>query len=251
MKALIIGLVLTNVLAAWRARAEEASVELETTPSVLRYGPQIKTVFPIFLGAGGSLTLWDRVESELLFGVTPRLYYESIGAVAATWGGNSAYRDVIEAAFRNNSMWRFGLQYDFESVRSGWRVGLAYSRLRSSGYAGIDTVLSAATGLDFSILKSALAAAGVNIVVAMNSSLDIGEVHGGYAWTLAEGVILEFAFGVTKVISNKVKLSTGLSAFEATRVGRTLISNAEKELESIINQYGISPTGAVSVSYQF
>lgn len=229
------------------AKADEGS---SLSPD-FHYFPEVKTIFPVFLGAGVGVSFQEHFEFDVLYGITPKPYYETIGSVAASLGGNTAYKDVIESAFQNNSLWRIGAKYNFSETKKGWHVSLAYSRLTSSGQAEIDSVLAAATGLDYTQLKNALAAAGRSTMVDMSATLNIGEIQAGYTWEIASNVTLGAALGVAKILSNDVKLKTGLSNFEATNVGKTLITSSESELESIINQYGTSPTVGVAFAYVF
>lgn len=215
------------------------------------YFPEVKTIFPIFLGAGLGVSFQEHFELDVLYGVTPKPYYETIGSTAASLGGNPAYKDVIESAFQNNSLWRVGIQYNFSETKRGWHMGVAYSRLTSSGKAGIDSVLAAATGLDYTQLKNALTVAGKSTLVDMNSELNIGEIQAGYNWEIATNVTLAATLGVAKVLSSDVQLKTGLTNFEATNAGKTLMTNSETELESIINEYGVSPTLGLLFSYVF
>jgi hypothetical protein len=226
------------------AAAKEETLQLEIAP-------QVSTIFPIFAGGGADFVIDKHFQLGFSYGITPKGYYSEIGQVAADLGGNAAYKNVIEAAFQNNSLWRADLQYNFRTARSGWHVGFAFSHLTSSGNAGIDSVLQAASGLDYSQLTTLLTQAGKSTEVAMQSSLWLGEIHGGYSWELGNSFVLTTQIGVTKVLGNSVQLDTGLPTFEATKAGSTLISSSESSLQSIINQYGVSPTLGVTFSYFF
>lgn len=222
-----------------------------TSEDEIRYSPKIETIFPIFLGAGVGVTFHRQFELKLLYGLTPRPYYEVIGSAAAKLGNNPAYADVIESAFQDNSLWRVGAKYHFEDLERGWHIGFAYMRLSSQGEADIDTVLTAATGLNYTILKTALTARGRSMIVDIKSSLNIGEIHGGYTWPLGSNLTLTTELGLAKIISSEIKLDTGLDDFEETIAGSELIDASESGLESIVNKYGITPTVAIAVSYLF
>ena len=197
------------------------------------------------------VSLQEHFLLDILYGVTPKPYYETIGSTAASLGGNAAYKNVIESAFQNNSLWRVGFTYNFNQTKRGWHVGLAYSRLKASGKAGIDSVLSAATGLDYSQLKNALAAVGKSNQVDMDSFLNIGEIQIGYDWEILTNLTLGTTLGVAKVLSSDVELKTGLTNFEATNAGKTLMASSETELESIVDQYGLTPTIGLAFRYLF
>lgn len=244
MRYLCAGLIAVSIMSS--AYAEENSNEV-----TFSFLPEIKTVFPTFIGIGPSVAIGPHFQIEALFGFTPRAYYQTIGEMAAKIGGNSGYKDVIEAAFQNNSLWRVGLQYNFNEIQQGWRLGAAFSRLSSSGDAEIDEVLETTTGNDYSHLKSLLIAAGRDTKVDIKSELNIVEVYAGYAWILHRGFYFSVQAGLAKVISSSIDLSTGLPNFERTQAGKNLISSSESDLESIVNQYGISPIVDLTMAYLF
>lgn len=250
MKHIFYFALFTMILSSPMVEAEEAG-PASSASSGFHYFPEVKTIFPIFLGAGVGVSFQEHFELDALYGVTPKPYYETIGSTAASLGGNAVYKNVIESAFQNNSLWRVGIKYNFNETKRGWHMGLAYSKLTASGKAGIDSVLSAATGLDYTQLKNALAAAGKSTLVDMDSVLNIGEIQTGYTWEILTNFTVRATLGVAKVLSSDVKLKTGLANFEATNAGKTLMSNSENELESIIDQYGITPTLGLSFSYVF
>lgn len=223
----------------------------EESGNSVRLVPKVTSVFPIFLGAGPELILNERYQIGINYGVTPQPYYSTIGQVAASVGGNSSYKDVIQASFQNNSLWRIGFQYNFNTPRSGWCSGISVSRLTSTGKAGIDEVLRAATGNDFTQLKNLLTAAGRSTDVNLEGSLVIGEVSGGYSWGFMENASITLTGGVAKILKTEIRLKTGLSNFEATNLGNSLMRSSEDELESIVNKYGLFPVVGVGAGYYF
>jgi len=221
----------------------------ETSSS--RFYSKLGTVFPLSAGVG--LGYSDGVHWQLEAGVgfTPKPYYETIGTVAADSGGNASYKEVLEAAFQNNSLWGILLQYNLSGPREGWSFGVAASELASTGEAGIDQVLAAATGRDYTQLKNLLVLAHRDPNVDMTSRLLIGEIQAGHAWEWSEHWVGRLSVGVAQVLSSDVHLKTGLPNFEASAAGSNLMRSSESELESIINKYGLSPTVGFSASYFF
>lgn len=213
--------------------------------------PYVGTTFPIFLGGGVSATVHDNYEISLGYGFAPEPYYKVIGSVAAELGGNSAYKDVIEAGFQDNSIIKGNFQYNFSNASSGWHAGSSVLMLESSGQAGIDTVLAAATGKDYTTLKNLLTAAGRNTEVDMDSDLLIVEIYGGYKWALEKNFVANLNIGIAKVMESSVKLKTGLPAFESSASGSALLRSTESDLEGILSDYGISPTIAGDLTYLF
>lgn len=223
----------------------------EESDNPIRLAPKVTTVFPIFLGAGPELILNERYQIGISYGVTPQPYYSTIGQVAASVGGNSSYKDVIQASFQNNVLWRLGFQYNFNTLKSGWCTEISFSRIASKGKADIEKVLQAVTGSDFTQLKNLLIAAGRSTDVDLEGTLLIVGFSGGYSWSLLENASISLVGGVAKVLRSDIRLKTGLVNFEATNIGNSLMRSSEENLESIVNQYGIFPTVGVNASYYF
>jgi hypothetical protein len=249
MKSRLIRMVLAALLL--NSSVAFSAEEVPSAERTFHYFPEAVTLFPTVAGIGAGASYREHFQVGVLYGVTPSAYSDAIAGIAADLSGKPSYKDVIQAAFQNNSLWRFSFQYNFISTVKGWRVGVAASTLSSSGNAGIDQVLAAATGGDYTALKTFLIASGRSTTVDMNSSLWMGEVRGGYAWELIDRLSLTAWFGIIKVLSNDVQLKTGLAAFEASAAGSALLRSTESELESIINRYGISPILGLSVAYMF
>jgi len=214
------------------------------------YG-KAETVFPLFVGAGVGLNFVDHFDFSVMYGLTPEPYYQVIGEAAAQYGGNSAYKDVIEASFKNNNIIRATGDYFFNSARSGWLAGGAFSYLTSNGKAQVDRVLTAATGKDYVNLRQALIAAGKNPEVDIDAKIMIIDVRGGYSWDLGHDFIFKASVGVAKVISSQVNLKSGLAGFESTAYGNNLMRTAESDIQSIITDNGISPTIGAEMNYLF
>lgn len=219
------------------------------TSDVQFYG-KAETTFPLFVGAGLGLSIFNHYDLNLMLGLTPEPYYKVIGEAAANFGGTSAYKDVVVAAFQNNMMVRTQGNYFFESPRAGWLLGGAFSYLSSKGKAGVDRVLTAATGKDFSNLKNALLVAGKSTEVDIDAKIMILDARAGYGWDLGHDLTVKTTLGVAKVISSEVALKSGL-AFESTTYGNSLMRTAESDIQSIINDNGMTPTINVDISYLF
>ncbi len=217
----------------------------------VEFVPHVETVFPVFSGGGVSAVIKDNFEIGLSFGVTPSPYYETIGNVAASYANDDNYKEVINAAFQNNSITRGEFQYNFNNARSGWSIGFSFSKLKSSGLAGIDTVLEIATGEDFTILKNILVALGKDLYVNISSEILLAEIYGGRRWNLIDNLTLDLYLGVIKVTDVDVTLTTGLPAFESTIFGGSLMSTAKSDIEQIVLDNGISPTVSLGISYVF
>ena len=225
-----------------------ASAQTETT---IRFAPQVMTVFPTFLGVGAAVVINDHFEPSVAFGLMPQPYYQVIGDVAASLADNSAYKDVVEAAFQNNLIWRIGLQYNFIKPEEGWWIGFANSLVNSSGVADINQVLQAGTGKDYTQLKNLLTAAGRSTQVDIEGFLLIAELRAGYSWSLAPQCVLKASGGLAKIFSADIKLETGLPNFEASAAGNSLMRSSEQELEDIVIQYGVSPILGLDLAYYF
>lgn len=224
---------------------------VKETSKNFKFYPTATTLFPVFAGGGLGLIFKDSLDLRVQYGITPEIYYQVIGDVAASQGGNNAYKDVIESAFQNNTLFKIDGDYYFGSTQSGWLIGGAYSFLQSKGQAGIDQVLTAATKRDYTGLKTLLTLAGRSNQVDIETTLDIVEIHLGYNWSPYPNFIVSTTLGVAKVFAGEIKLKTGLANFESTQAGNTLMRQSETDLENIIIDYGISPTVGLNLFYTF
>lgn len=212
---------------------------------------QAMTTFPTVVGADINYHLNQQFVLGIGAGVIPQPYYSFIGQMAAQYGGNSAYKDVIEAAFQNNSMLKVTSQYNFSGDYKKIGIGAVFSQLKSSGVAGIDKVLTASNGKDYSNLKNLLVAAGRDPNVDINSTLIIAEVYASYRFADYKNFYFEGQVGVAKVVSADINFKSGLQNFEATAVGNNLMRSSESETESIVTQYGLTPTIGIKTVYLF
>lgn len=247
-------LALVATLITFQAYAQEPGKEPKSdleAPSEVRFIPQLSTAFPLYVGVGGSLNLHDHFQFKALIGVTPKPYSNTIADVAGSFTNNNSYKDLIRAAFQNNSILRFAFEYRFTNERTGWHVGLGASLLNASGTAGIDQVLSASTGRDYTQLRNLIINSGRSADVTMDTRAMIAEVEAGYTFEMHEHWSTTLTFGVAKVFSSEVKIKTGLPNYEASNVGSTLLRSTESDIQSILNEYGITPTFGVTLSYLF
>lgn len=213
--------------------------------------PEVFVNFPLFIGAGGGYSFNENFQADLLYAVTPQPFYTVIGQFAAESGGNAAYQDVIEAAFQNNSIVRLSATYNLDKKTSGWHFSLAGSILTASGNADIDKVLGAANGRDYSLLKTLLTTSGRDTRVQMNSNLQIFEALISYSWAVQSNWVFDISGGFAKVVASDVSLKSGLTAFESTQAGNNLMRSSESDIETIINDYGLSPTLGIQIKYLF
>lgn len=223
----------------------------EVSPSPVQIYGKAETTFPIFVGAGIGINILDTMDLSVMYGLTPEPYSQVIGEAAASFGGNSAYKDVVEAAFKNNNLIRVQGNYFFESAKTGWLAGFGASYLTANGKAGVDRVLTAATGRDFLNLRQALIAAGKNPEVDIDTKMIILDVRGGYSWDITNDFIVKASVGVAKVVWNEVSLKSGLAGFESTAYGNNMMRTAESDVQSILSDNGISPTLGVELNYLF
>lgn len=225
--------------------------EKPTSPSAVQIYGKAETVFPLFVGAGLGLQVLEQFDFSVMYGLTPQPYYDVIGEVAASFGNKSAYKDVVVAAFQNNSLIRAQGDYFFETSRTGWLAGGGFSYLMANGKAGVDRVLTVATGRDYSGLRQALIAAGRNLEVDMDSKIMVIDLRGGYMWDLGNDFTVKGTAGFAKVISSEVTLKSGLPGYDSTAYGNSQMRTAESDIQSILNENAFSPTIGVEVRYLF
>ncbi|MCC2678364.1 MAG: hypothetical protein K0R29_940 [Pseudobdellovibrio sp.] len=213
--------------------------------------PEVIVNVPMFIGAGGGYSFNEHIQADLLYGITPQPFYSLIGQVAAESGGNGSYRDVVEAAFQNNSLWRLSSTYNLTGRSTGFHFTVAGSMLEASGDAEINSVLRASTGRDYSTLIALLIAAGRSSKVHIDSSIQILELQASYSWSFDQNWVVDVSGGFLKVLSSDVNLKTGLSNYESTPSGNSQMRETESEIEGIIEEYGLSPTAGVQLKYLF
>jgi hypothetical protein len=236
---------------ATNANSQDESSSSGGSASGFRVSPQIATIFPTFLGVGASLILNENYELNLMYGTTPEPYHETIASVAADLADDQSYEGVINSAFQDNQTLRAAFNYNFKSSREGWNIGLSFSYLSSEGQAGIDDVLSAVTGRDFSGLRTILINRGRDPEVDLDSELTVAELNFGYRWPVSTRLTFGASAGAIKVLSADMKIKTGLPNFEASPAGSSLLRSTESDLEEIVVENGISPVIGVSLSYNF
>lgn len=250
LKSLIVFSISMFLFSASSLAQSEKELELPAEDSSW-FSLTAETLFPLYVGVGPQVFLAPQWEASLLFGLTPKPYYQTIGTMAANLSGNAAYKDVLEAAFQNNSLTRLDLTYQFADHQNGWAMGSALSRLHATGRAEIDSVLAAGTGNVYTGLINLLIAAGKDTKVDMDTTINIGEVFLTYRWKSPSRFIFTGIFGIAKVMSAEVSIKTGLPNFESSNSGKKLIDGTESDIEDIIVQYGLSPTVGAQMSYSF
>jgi hypothetical protein len=206
---------------------------------------------PLFVAAGGGYSFNEHLQTDLVYGVMPGAFSSLIGQVAASSAGNDNYQNLVEDALEDNSMFRLAGTYNLDNRNSGWHFSIAGILLNSSGDADANEISRAFGGRDYSTLLTLLIASGRNTNVHMDTTLQIFEGQVSYSWKIKEYLILDFSGGLLKVINSDVSLHTGLSNYENTQQGRDLIKASENDIESMIEQYGLSPSGGVALKYYF
>lgn len=232
------------------ANAIGSAQEADAPAPVFQGGVGAKTVFPLFLGVEANALLTNQFEIGLGLGFTPGFYSSTIGSVAASISNNAKYKNLVEAAMSSSSAIRLHLQYNFRG-RGGWRLGLAGSRMSTEGTASIDSVLGATSGNDFTNLKNLLTAAGKSTDVTMGTSMLSLELYGGYSFQVTDNMHLSITAGFLKLFAPSVTLTTALPDFNASTSGKALLNDTESDIETILRDYGYSPTAALGLVYWF
>jgi hypothetical protein len=241
--------VICFLFAALFSSALQAS-ESEKASSPVFY-PEFVTSFPIATAVGAAYTPSEKIKLTASYGLVPEPYSNFIAEAVSGISGNAEYEDVIKAAFQNNSLWRIAAGYSPESNHAGWHFIISGTVLNSSGQANIDEVMGASSDNDFTFLKNLLIASGRSAVVDMNAMLQILEFQTGYTWKYSEKFQVDVTFGVAKVIGSDVTYKTNLQSFENSTAGKNLIRSSESDTESVLEQYGITPTLGLAANYFF
>jgi hypothetical protein len=211
----------------------------------LEFKPEASTTAPLFLGAGVDITFTESWGVDLQVGFAPQPYVDAIGSYVSSSAGNSSYDNVIDAGFKNNQMWKLGTYYRFQTGER-WKANLNVYGVTSSGKAGIDDVLAAATGKDYTAFKNFLIARGKRTEVDMDSDLMIAEISASYTWLFSQWSV-EGIFGFAKITSATVDLSTGYPNLDTSN----LMSTSESDMEEIMIDNGFTPVLGVLATYRF
>lgn len=218
-------------------------------PEGWKFGAVVNTSAPTFTGAGLML-LGPRSSFSLQAGYMPPYYRTLIGRAIAYFSNNPPLQGIIEDVFEKNRMMRGDFTYRF-SEESSWHIGASFMSLTSSGRADVDEALSAATGQDFSDLKTVLDALGMEAKIDVDSDFLFMEAYTGYGWIVNEHLYMDFSLGLMKILSAKVSVDTGLDDLESIPPIRQAISGAERDLEDDIVRNGLSPIISIRAAYLF
>lgn len=221
----------------------------EETP--LRWSARASTAFPFFAGVGGAIEhRATGLEFGIDLGAEPPLYSDRIADLVANVSDRDDYGALVRSAFDANWLLRVGLGWR-PSGREGFSFAAGWSLMQTRGLTGIDDVLAAVTGRDFSTLTAALAAAGRDPRVQLETTLSILELNVEYAWALDDRWSIGTGLGFGKIIGSSASLQTGLPRFEASRAGSALLRGSEDDLEAILVDYGYLPSIRLALTYSF
>ncbi len=233
------------------AATPPAAVATSESPRTFRFEPQLATVFPTFIGAGAGVAFREHYELNVLYGVTPQLYHETIAKVAADIAGEPSYEGIVNTAFNNNSVLRSAFQYNFGSVNKGWTSGFAFSLFHADGVAQLKDVAESSNSSGLAALLALLIGAGKDPTVELKSELFIAELNFGYRWPLTKKLSLGANLGVAKVVSAEMQLSTELPNYDSSAQGKKTLRETESDLETVVEKYGITPTLGLGLCYIF
>ncbi len=243
----------TPVKSGPAAVANEETTDAKTaeTHRTFQFVPQVATVFPTFIGGGAAVALFDTYEMNFLYGVTPKLYHETIANVAADMATRPSYEGIVNTAFDNNSLIRSAFLYNFKAARQGWNAGFAFSLLKADGIAQLKDVDESSDSSGLAALIALLIGSGEDPTIQLKSELFIAELNFGYKWLIAKKFSLGASLGVAKVLSAKMDLSTALPNYDSSDEGEKTLGEAENDLEDVVVDYGITPTLGLSIAYGF
>jgi hypothetical protein len=212
--------------------------------------PKLETTEPVFIGGGINFSFREKFEIGASIGRTSNTFNSDIAKMNSHVSGVPQYKSVVEAAFQKNKITKYHIQYNLHG-NTGWRFGVSTSKLDSSGTAGIDEVLAAATGKDYTALKNFLIARHKPTDISLTTKIYLIDAYTGYSWKLINSLFVELNLGVSKVVSCKETVATGYPVFETTVAGKALMSGANGNIESIVKDYGITPTLGFEIFYKF
>ena len=107
------------------------------------------------------------------------------------------------------------------------------------------------TGTTFPGLRAILNAAGRSLTFSTDFSVSVLEVHGGYPWQIDSGWFVQTQFGVAKLLSPAMRLSSSAPNFDSSAAGRNLYNSAQASLDDALSKYGYSPFLTAHLAYYF
>ena len=181
-------------------------------------------------------------------GFVPEAYYRTIGSVASKQGGNDNYADYMNAAFKENSLFRINLGYRFGEQKR-WAFSSGLSWITTEGEASLIDVVQLVTGRDFTGIRNLLLLAGKTDTAKLRGGMTLGHIDGMYWIPINRRLHLSLHFGLSFVLQSFAQLSTELEALDNSALGEALLSATESDLEGIVQEYGVSPTLGLRVSF--
>lgn len=228
-------------------QADEPATE-NTAP--FQFSVKATTDLPIWLGLGAEVIAYKHFSLTLGYGFIPPGYADLVGSAVGSFSGNSGYKNLVTSLLQQNSAFKIAGEYKF-SGRTGWLAGGGLYIFNASGDASIVEVLETLTGQTYTVLKNILAAQGKNPVAHSQSTIYIGEVHGGYSWALHNRFYARTSLGVAKVLDSSISLSSNAPNFDNSAAGRNAYANSTSSIQSTLATYGIAPIIEASLLYSF
>jgi hypothetical protein len=211
------------------------------------WGPHAESVFPTLFGVGGDIKAWQRLETTLTLGFAPKIYTDVTGDLVSSISGDSEKKAVMQDVFSGAWALRWTAAYNF-SDEGGWHVGVGVSYYHGSSRDNIDPI-EAATLDDLSGPKSLLQQAGLSNTLNMTSSFMVAEFYGGYGWRTSPHWLINLDVGVGKILLPNIQLASDLPAYDSSPSGSDTLRTTQKDINSMLNLYGIFPTLTLSVTY--
>jgi hypothetical protein len=210
---------------------------------------QLGSDFPLFMGGSVGVRLSEKISLGVGYGFLPKPYAKAIGNAIDRFSDTSGYDNVLVNGTDSNHILRFSVDYHFKG-RAGWNLGTRFYSLKADGRENINDV-EVLTGTTFPVLKAFLTASGRELLFFSNFSMTVLELHTGYTWKLMKSLFLESTFGVSKVLSSDIELSSSSPGFDASNAGRNAYNDAQTKLDEAISKYGYAPFLSVNLVYEF
>ncbi|MFL5813914.1 MAG: hypothetical protein ACJ763_10090 [Bdellovibrionia bacterium] len=212
--------------------------------------PQVRTDFPIWVGAGADITLFQHLSFFGGYGYMPRPYSKVVGKLVNSFVNDSMYGDLTRQVLSSNRVFHGELSFKFADADEGWRFGIGAYRVRTGGESNVIDLVEGATHLDLSSLKNLLAQTGNTMSLRANLDLWMFDIHGGYTWKLSDHWSILSGLGVAKVASTKMRLSSSSSDVDSVEAIQSLYSAAESQVRSTLRQYGYVPFVTLGVQFR-
>ena len=208
-----------------------------------RGGAELRTDFPLDVGA----TLWaegrGRVQLSLGVGWLPGTYVDAIGTTVVAFGGmTKAQAELVRVALDSSAVARAHVGWRPFPSR-GFYVEGGYGMLALGGGATTSELITAVTG-------ATPPSGSADRRYRVYSTLHMLDAELGWRWELADNVTLRAAVGFTGTFAASTDVRPDFMPSDPARQ-QIYTSMAAKKLDELYTSYVFTPTFTIASGWQF